>query len=189
MTIMRTRIGGWPVTIIKQQNSAAIARVRDDAGLVPESLRTIHLGSADDWLQQVSFGLVSDINQWVADFMWHYPQHTLSHSPEDEGHCNECWYGVQVALRQQRPATEDPWEPEPLPQVYVDDPLWRHAVWHKGRRVTSMSDYYTTGKAESGDLVHWCHVEALSTTGEILCATARVDEITHWAYRPVGVTT
>lgn len=73
-------------------------------------------------------------------------------------------------------------KPQPLPQVYDDNP--DIAVWHKGRRVKSISDYYSVVNPLNGEVERYCHVEAISVTGEQLCATARLDEVTYSAFRP-----
>lgn len=183
MSILRTRIGGWPVSIVRQDDSAAVGRIRSDAGPVPESLRNVYTGPPENWLLPVLIAVTADVNQWVSSFMWRHPAHRMNHRNGEATGCAECRYAERVAERQNR---EDPEVmAQPLPSLHQQDPAYEFALWHKGRRVREVLDYYTTGAARTGDLVHWCHVEALSTTGEILCATARVDEVTYWAYRPV----
>jgi hypothetical protein len=74
-------------------------------------------------------------------------------------------------------------KPQPMPQVHDDNP--GIAVWHKGRRVKSISDYYSVVNPLNGEVERYCHVEAISVMGEQLCATARLDEITYSAFRPI----
>jgi hypothetical protein len=175
MTVMKTRIGGWSVISVKDEGSAWITYV--GGGDVPESLSTVTAGDREAGFTT----MMAAVSHWQAQFMWHYPQHLLTHSAEDMEDCVDCAYGTRVMFQNEREDTDE--VRDPLPQVHEQQPE-AVAVWHKGRRVTSMSDYYTVGSAETGDLAHYCHVEALGTTGEQMCATARLDEITYSAYRP-----
>lgn len=176
MSRVTTRIGGWPVVSVREGDSAWVTSIGYFDQEVPESLDIVFAGMT---LHANIEGVLPEIRNWQDDFIWHTPQHMLTHGVDDAEDCADCAYAALIMICRGAQNSGRAYEPLPVINSGIDSV----AVWHKGRRVTSMSGYFTAQDPVTKQRVHLCHVEALSVTGEILCATARLDEITYTHYR------
>ena len=172
MGTLRTRINGWPLVTVKDEFPYSIAFFDGD---VPEILSTIWVGRHE----VIPDEAVSATQHWRDEWSGEMLDHLAAHLDRGEGDgCDDC-NRIADAIRSPNPDSK----PQPLPSIHAEQPQ-AVAVWHKGHRVREMKDYVSYKNVKTGEIETYCHVEAFSTTGEILCATARLDEITYSAYRP-----
>lgn len=196
MSTLITRVGGWPLSIVCDDDGAALAFIegRD----IPNGLRTIRVQPEGQTSTLVS-AFVSDVVDWqdadLYDAQAHYQEHAgelaadvtsrilsgedVDGAAEARAHMNTCarcgyWHRVMMQrLGKTRQSRVVPDLPTPTPAKEG----WKTALFYKGSRVRDMGQPYWSDPDPEGQRVLLVHVEAYAPWGEVLCATAQASEV------------
>lgn len=198
MSTLTTRVGGWPLTIIRDEESAALAHIGGVLDSVPRELRTIR-AQPQGQTSTILSAYVSDVVNWqdaeIAEANLHYAEHvgelvatSIYLSGMDVEHdrnamirrhlngCPRCGYWHRVMLQRLGYSARGSGRPPTITVPAADDDL-KVAVFYKGSRVREMGVPYWSDPDPEGRRIMLVHVEAYAPWGEVLCATAPVSEV------------
>jgi hypothetical protein len=204
MSTLTTRVGGWPLVIVRDDDGALLAHIDSNRSsgqpvFPPKPLRSIRV-QPDGQVSTIVSAFVSDVTDWqdaeVFDAQAHYAAHVgtvadvvaflrrfgivvdgQESSRRLLNECNRCGYWHRVMLQRLGNRTRFADKVPPTPAIPEADDDLRVAVFYKGSRVREMGVPYWSDPDPEGRQIMLVHVEAYAPWGEVLCATAPVSEV------------
>ena len=194
MSTTVTRIGGIEFMVTHDDGRFLGHFINPPSGMVA----VVYLGTRPEEQRRMYADALNTVLHWqdqhIEAGQTHVTEHAVSKIDAmlfgvlDDGvdlrQCRDCVYWTNV-LKQRFLAADVSHGVTPLPEVGAPDPEQRIALFHKGRRIANWTEEAPVQRPD-GTWQRQAHVEVFAPWGEVLCATAPLDEIVVHAWKTAG---